>query len=319
MTGMSAKAADLKASIDSSLQRLVQAVDEQASSEEMKRYLDLMARFHNYSWGNCWLIAMQRPDASLVAGFSRWKRLGRKVKPGEKAIRIMAPCPVRRENPETGDEEEYVFFKTACVFDISQTEGKQLPSFEVPNIERDATELLAALQAVAAKRGITVRFVDMPEGHYGCSKGGVIEIATGHSTGQQAKSLAHEIAHETLHRSQDGRIDHAVSREIRELEAEAVAYVLCRHFNLDAELRASRYIAVWGGDGRKLAESLGRISTTAKHLIEDVEALEISGTQPPSQFPVIGTSPRISISHGTIHPEHRVETENRYDLPRAAA
>jgi len=98
MTGMSVKAADLKASIDGSLQQLAQAVDEQASSEEMKRHLDLMARFHRYSWGNCLLIGMAKPDATLVAGFSQWKWLGRMVKQGEKAIRIMAPCPVRREN-----------------------------------------------------------------------------------------------------------------------------------------------------------------------------------------------------------------------------
>jgi antirestriction protein ArdC len=278
MTGISAKAADLKASIDDSLEQLAQAVDEQASSEEMKRYLNLMARFHRYSWGNCLLIAMAKPDATLVAGFSQWKRLGRMVRQGEKAIRIMAPCPVRREDPKTGDAEERVFFKSACVFDVSQTEGKELPDFEVPDIERNATNLLAALQDVATRRGIAVQFVNLPEGHYGSSKGGAIEIATGHSTGQQAKSLAHEIAHERLHWVQDGQIDQTVSREIRELEAEAVAYVVCRHFDLDVELRASRYIAHWGGDAKKLSSSLTRASKAARELIEDVKEQKVPAT-----------------------------------------
>ena len=113
MTGMSTKAAELKASIDDSLQQLAQAVDEQASSEEMKRHLDLMSRFHRYSWGNCLLIEMQRPSASMVAGFSQWKRMGRSIKAGEKAIRIMAPCPVRRVNQKTGDAEGRLFSTTA--------------------------------------------------------------------------------------------------------------------------------------------------------------------------------------------------------------
>lgn len=281
MTGMSAKAADLKASIDTSLQQLAQAVDEQASSEEMKRYLDLMARFHRYSWGNCWLIAMARPDATFVAGFGQWKRLGRMVKQGEKAIRIMAPCPVRRENPKTGDEEDRLFFKSACVFDVSQTEGKELPDFEVPDVERSAADLLAVLQGVATRRGITVQFVNLPAGHYGSSKGGAIEIATGHSTGQQAKSCAHELAHEMMHRQADGQVDAAVSREIRELEAEAVAYVVCRHFGLDVGLRASRYIAHWGGDAKKLGSSLTRISKAARELIEDIEEKQVPVTVEP--------------------------------------
>jgi len=273
MVGMTSQALSLKASIDGNLKELAEAVDEQAAGEELQRYLDLQARFHRYSWRNCLLISDQRPSASLVAGFHRWKQLGRKVRKGEKAIRIMAPCPVRRENTQTGDEEERLFFKTACVFDVSQTEGKELPEFDVPDVVASAEELLQNLEQVAAKRGIAVGYTTMTNGSYGVSKGGRIEIATGHSTGQQAKSLAHEIAHEVMHREKGGQIDTDVSREIRELEAEAVAYVVCRHFSLNADLRASRYIALWGGDAKKLAASFSRISSTARALIEDVEAL----------------------------------------------
>jgi len=117
--------AQLRKSVDESLARLAQAVDIERASKEMQRYLNLLARFHRYSWRNCLLIALARPEATLVAGFGRWKTLGRNVRKGEKAIRIFAPCPVVRMNEDK--EEERVFFRTACVFDISQTEGKELP------------------------------------------------------------------------------------------------------------------------------------------------------------------------------------------------
>ena len=97
---------------------------------------------------------MAKPDATLVAGFNQWKRLGRMVKQGEKAIRIMAPCPVQRENPTTGNKEERLFFRTACVWDVSQTSGKDLSKFEVPDVQIAAEDLLRKFELVAAQRGI---------------------------------------------------------------------------------------------------------------------------------------------------------------------
>lgn len=272
--------ANLKATIDASLSRLAEAIDQQTSSEEFKRHLDFIARFHRYSWGNCLLIETQFPQASMIAGFGQWKRLGRNVKAGEKAIRIMAPCPVKRENPKTGDEEERVFFKIACVFDVSQTEGKELPEYAVPDVQEDAHELLAKLEQVAVKRGITVTYEALCDGSYGMSKGGQIVVGTGHSTGQQAKTLAHEICHEALHRTQDGSVDNTLKRKTRELEAEAVAYVVCRHFGLDAEVRASHYIAMWNGDAKSLAASFARISEASRKLINDVEQIADETIEP---------------------------------------
>lgn len=274
MAAITTRASDLKSSIEQSLQQLAAAVDEQTASEEFRRHLDLQARFHKYSWGNCWLIAMARPNATMVAGFTQWKRMGRSVKPGEKAIRILAPCPVKREDPKTGDEEERVFFKSACVFDISQTEGKELPGYEVPEVQGQADELLHRLEAVAASRSIQVAYSQLHDGLYGNSQGGRIELATGHDTAQQAKTLAHELVHETLHRTAEGGVESAIGRSICELEAESAAYVICRHFGLDVELRSSRYIATWGGDAKKLGASLSRISKAARELIEDVEKQE---------------------------------------------
>ncbi len=282
MAAITTRASDLKSSIGEGLQQLAAAVDEQTASEEFRRHLDLQARFHKYSWGNCWLIAMSRPDATMVAGFTQWKRMGRNVKPGEKAIRIMAPCPVRRENSMTGDEEERVFFKAACVFDVSQTEGKELPQFEVPEVHGRADELLQRLEGIAAGRGIVVAYRQLGDGHYGSSQGGRIEIAIGHDTAQQAKTLAHELGHELVHQGKSDAATEALSRDSQELEAEAVAYVVCRHFGLDVELRASRYIASWGGDAKKLGASLTRISKAARELIKNVEEQAVAAAMQPS-------------------------------------
>ena len=104
------------------------------------------------------------------------------------------------------------------------------------------------------------------------SKGGQVLISQSHATGQQAKTLAHELAHEALHKVADRA---TLSREIAELEAESVAYVVCRHFRLDAELRASRYIALYNGDSKTLAASLDRISHTASGLIEGIAEVEV--------------------------------------------
>ncbi|MFA5863154.1 MAG: ArdC-like ssDNA-binding domain-containing protein [Phycisphaerae bacterium] len=255
----------LRKSIDESLERLAHAVDDQRASDTFRQYLDTLARFHRYSWKNCLLILAQNPEATQVAGFTTWKKFDRCVRSGEKAIRIFAPCPVM---DEAGEEIERVFFKTACVFDVSQTEGKDIPTFVVPEIEITADELLERLERVANQRGIRLEYRDLRPGLYGQSRGGQILLAESVSSGQKAKSLAHEICHESLHIN-----DESIGRQTAELEAEAVAYVVCRHFGLDVELRASRYITKWGGDGKKVAESFERISRTARDVIEDLDAI----------------------------------------------
>ncbi len=270
--------ARLAVSIRDSLHRLAGVLDEQQGSEEFRRWLDMMARFHKYSWQNAMLIATAKPDATLVAGFTRWKKLGRSVRRGEKAIRIFAPCPVqRRRVDEAADAEAKdkeapaVYFKATCVFDVSQTEGAELPDFDVPEVQADAEHLLRAAEQVAAGRGITVKYSSLGQGHYGVSRGGTVEIDPSHSTGQQVKTLFHEVAHERLHQAPDGKRSPDITRSVAELEAESVAYVVCRYFGLDVELRAGRYISMWGGDSKALAGSLSRISETTKGLLEEME------------------------------------------------
>ncbi len=267
------KAKALRTRIDDSLDTLARAVDEVRASEAFRQYLDVQARFHRYSWRNSMLIAMQRPDATQVAGYRTWQSLGRQVRKGEHGIMIFAPCPYRKEtegdNGET-DTLDGIFFRAVHVFDVAQTDGPDLPTVDVPTIDKRADDLLAMLQDVAVKRGIRVEFGKLDSGAFGVSKVETVGVDDTHATGQQAKTLAHELAHETLHQNVKGPF----TRSMAELEAESVAYVVCTHFGLDVEVRSSRYIALWDGDSKALRASLERIAKTARGIIDEVEALD---------------------------------------------
>jgi len=266
------RAKELRQQIDGRLDVLAKAVDDVRASEEFKRFLDVQSRFHRYSWHNTMLIVMQRPDATRVAGFQAWKKLGRHVCKGEHGIRIFAPCPFSRtETRDDGTAETVsgMYFKVVSVFDVAQTDGEPLPDVDLPDVQGAADTLRADLEHVATTRGIAVNYVEMEADHYGTSKNGAIDVATGHTSGQQAKTLAHELAHEALHKADRA----GLTRSMAELEAESVAYIVCGHFGLDVELRASRYIALWDGDSKALRASLERIATTARTIIDDVDGL----------------------------------------------
>ncbi len=265
------KAKELRRQIDDSLDTLAKAVDDVRSSEAFKAYLDVQARFHRYSWHNSMLIAVQRPNATHVAGYQTWRKLGRQVNKGEHGIMIFAPCPWKREKETSSGEtetEQGIFFRAVHVFDVSQTDGKDLPDVDVPTVDTTADHLLADLHSVATKRGIAVTFKPIDGGTFGGSKKGAIDVDSGNTTGQQAKTLAHELAHEALHKTDRT----GLTRSVAELEAESIAYVVCTHFGLDVEVRASRYIALWNGDAKSLRASLERISKAARAIIDDVEA-----------------------------------------------
>ncbi len=270
------KAKRLRQAIDDRVEQLAKAVDAVRASEMFRQYLDVQARFHKYSWHNTMLIVSQKPDAERVAGFKTWQTMDRHVRKGEHGIMIFAPRPWKRTDVDesTGDdvERQGVTFRPVYVFDVSQTDGEPLPDVEVPDVEIAADTLLANLERVAGKRGIAVNYTDLEPGYYGVSKGGTIDIATGRATGQQSKTLAHELAHEALHKGKGKR--QGLTRTIAELEAESVAYVVCSHFRMDVEVRASRYIALWDGDAKALRESLERIATTARGIIDDLESLD---------------------------------------------
>ncbi len=270
-TGRTNPAKELRQRIDDHIEALAKAVDDVRASDDFRRYLDVQARFHSYSWHNAMLIFSQCPDATRVAGYRAWQKLGRQVHKGERGIRILAPCPFKRERATADGDSETVtgmFFRAVSVFDVGQTDGEALPEVEVPTIDSAADDLLARLARVAVSRDIALAFQPVSGGAFGVSKRGAIEIDDQYPTGQQAKTLAHELAHEALHWDIKGPF----TRSLAELEAEAVAYVVCQHFGLDTEVRSSRYIALWQGDAKSMRESLERIATTARSIIDDASA-----------------------------------------------
>jgi hypothetical protein len=187
---------------DDALKELTEAL-KQGKSEALVRYLDSISKFHRYSFSNCLLIVIQNPDATLVAGFHRWKQLGRWVKSGEKGIAILAPLISRQakngELSDEGDEPEdrkaraLRGFRVVHVFDVSQTEGKELPS--LGGISGDPGDKVARFENLIRSKGIELCFVESLEGALGLSEGGKISVLSTLSPAETFSTLVHELAH----------------------------------------------------------------------------------------------------------------------------
>jgi hypothetical protein len=247
--------------ITAHIEELAHATDAAKISKEMLRYLDVVSKFHRYSLCNLWLIMMNKPNATSVAGFRKWQSLNRYVKKGEHGIPILAPMLVKR-NVDINAQEEIVGFKVVYVFDVSQTEGEALPpppNWKSPEKNGELTE---GLIQYANRLGISVVEKELQGEVQGVSKGGSIELSTTAGT----VTLIHEIAHELLHHQED----HSVSKEVRELEAEAVAFVVARHFGLDG-MSCPNYIALHGALSSDILDQLDRIKTTTAEIIEAIQ------------------------------------------------
>ncbi|MBN1489920.1 MAG: DUF1738 domain-containing protein [Phycisphaerae bacterium] len=257
--------------VDESVEQLMRHLD-RGRSEQMKAYLSAMGRFHRYSWGNVLLIAMQRPDATRVAGYQTWRKLGRQVKRGERGLAILAPILQRvRSCSEKEDDPDRVFesiagFKAAYVFDISQTDGKPLP--DSTHVQGDAGQLLGQLKAFIAGLGIDLGYFDSFGAIDGASSGGEIRIRRGMPTAREFSVGVHELAHELLHQNGEQK----PSKTVRETEAEAVAFVVCEAFGLDVNTAASDYIGLYDGKRETLVQSLERIQRTASRIIDGVSS-----------------------------------------------
>jgi antirestriction protein ArdC len=262
------KKEEAKQLADQALTDLQQAL-ETGHSEAFTRYLDAMSRFYSYSFCNCLLIARQMPEASYVAGFRRWLQLGRHVRKGEKGIGILAPLVYRnREEPThegDGDRATIRGFKIVHVFDVSQTDGDELP--QLARIQGEPGELLPKLERLVRDSGIELKDEALPHGTKGVSRKGEIAIAEGLETSERFAVLAHEAAHEWMH---DDVQRQSLAKTVRETEAEAVAYVVCRAFGLDCSTRSSDYIQMYRGSAATLMESLDRIQKTATRMIESL-------------------------------------------------
>ena len=280
--------------------RLEQGITELFDSERYKEYLQVMSKFHNYSFNNTLLIAMQKPDASLIAGFNAWKNnFGRNVMRGEKGIRILAPSPykirqeVEKKDPQTGKtvigkdgkpvtetkEIQIPAYKVVAVFDVSQTEGRELPSLSANELTGDVEkyeDFFAALEKTSPVPMGFEKIEGTAHGYYHLEEKR-IAIDEGMSELQNLKTAIHEIAHAKLHdidlnapqEEQPDRPD----RRTREVQAESVAYTVCQHYGLDTSDYSFGYVAGWSS-GRELAElksSLETIRATAAEIINSID------------------------------------------------
>ena len=257
---------------------LVEAV-EASKSQKLMEYLKAMGRFHNYSLGNAILIGFQKPDATRVAGFRAWQKLGRHVKRNEKGIAIMAPIVWRRkvtpaddEDEEERKEETALAFKTAYVFDISQTDGKPLPEFA--RVKGDPGIYTERLRQYVTSKGIVLEYSHAIGSAEGVSAGGLIKLKKGLTAAEEFSVLAHEAAHEMLHTEKNNRPKY---KKVRETEAEAVAFVVCHGVGLDVNTASSDYIQLYDGDKETLSQSLERIQRTAAEILGAVMADSNSG------------------------------------------
>ena len=280
--------------------RLEQGIMELFDSDRYKEYLRVMSKFHNYSINNTLLIAMQKPDASLVAGFSAWKNnFGRNVMKGQKGIKIIAPSPykvkqeMKKIDPHTQqpiigkdgkpvtEEKEITIpaYKVVSVFDVSQTEGKELPDIAVDELTGDVERYRDFFAALEKTSPVPIGFEQIPGSSHGYYhlEDKRIAIQEGMSELQTLKTAIHEIAHAKLHdidlNAPENEQQPRVDRRTREVEAESVAYTVCQHYGLDTSDYSFGYVAGWSS-GRELSElksSLETIRSAAAEIINSID------------------------------------------------
>ncbi len=267
---------NIKKATNQAIEKLIAALIE-GRSETLTQYLAAIGRFHRYSLRNVMLIASQKPTATHVAGFHAWHKLGRFVKKGENGILILAPIVRRKtENGQQNETDESltaVGFRAAYVFDISQTDGQELP--EIGSVNGDPREYRERLAKCVAEQGIVLEYSQEIAPARGTSAGGKIMLLPGQSPAEEFATLAHELAHEMMHRTERRS---STSRRIRETEAEAVAYAVCHAIGLETGSAAQDYIQLYDGDAKLLTESLEHIQRTANQILNAIDA---EGTSAP--------------------------------------
>jgi antirestriction protein ArdC len=260
--------------IAANVQLLIEQL-EAGHSEGLTAYLTAMGRFHTYSIGNILEIARQRPDATRVAGLYAWNKLGRKVKKGERGIRILAPMiGIRRKKDEEANkdirkqnEPVLVGFRSAYVFDVSQTDGAELPELK-SRVTGTVGESRERLVDFILARGIELEFKESIAPAMGVSYGGRIAILPGQPAAEEFSTLVHELAHELLHKAERRT---ATTTTVRETEAEAVAFVVSHAIGLDTGHASADYIHIYHGNAALLAESLEVIQRTSAVILSAIE------------------------------------------------
>jgi antirestriction protein ArdC len=268
---------NVKKITNQAIEQLITALKE-GRSETLTQYLEAIGRFHRYSLRNVMLIASQKPTATHVAGFHAWHKLGRFVKKGEKGIMILAPVVRRKtESKEQNEKDESstpVGFRAAYVFDISQTDGQELPA--IGSVNGDPREYRERLATFGAEQGIALEYSEDIAPARGTSAGGKITLLPGQSPAEEFATLAHELAHEMMHRDERRS---STSKRSRETEAEAVAFVVCHAIGLETGSASQDYIQIYDGDAKLLTASLEHIQKAANQILNAIGA-EISSAPP---------------------------------------
>lgn len=277
--------------------KLEQGLQDLFNSDSYRNYLSTMSKFHNYSFNNTLLIAMQKPDATLVAGYKAWqKNFERHVNKGEKAIRILAPAPykIKEErdkidpvtqellldkdgNPQKEEVEVTIpAFRAVSVFDLSQTDGKPIPELAAHELLSDVEGYQDMIRAVEAISPVPIELEEIAgesKGYYD-REAKRIAVQENMSESQTLKTMIHEVAHSKLH-SKELEQDEQMKkdRNTKEVEAESIAYTVCQHFGVDSSDYSFGYIAGWssGRDTKELRSSMDTIRRTASELITGIE------------------------------------------------
>lgn len=293
--------------LDTIMKSLEEGVEKVFTSEQYQMYLQTMATFHNYSFNNTLLIAMQRPDATLLAGYQTWqKKFHRHVKRGEKGIKLIAPVPVKEKRqvekideetqeivigidgqPETETVERILpRFRVTTVFDVSQTEGEPLPTLEVNELVGDVFIYEDFMKGLEEISPVPFQFQEIGSGAKGYYSNAekLVAIQTGMSQAQTMKTAVHETAHAILH-DRDVMEENGITKDrmTKEVESESVAYVVCNHFGLDTSDYSFNYVAGWSSDKEmpELRSSMDTIRLTSSQLIADIteKLLELQKTR----------------------------------------
>ena len=280
--------------------KLEQGIKELFESERFKEYLRTMSKFYNYSFNNTLLIAMQKPEATYVAGYTSWQRnFDRQVMKGEKGIKILAPAPYKAQEerekidpltqkPVIGADGKAVTetvevlrpaFKVVSVFDVSQTDGKELPDIIVDELKGTVENYEAFFDALKQESPVPISFEDIPGGAKGFFSPveSRIAIQEGMSEIQTVKTAIHEIAHAKLHAvkpDEKAAPEDKKDRHTKEVEAESVAYTVCQRYGIETSDYSFGYIAGWssGKETKELKSSLDTIRKTAAEMIEGIDA-----------------------------------------------
>ena len=274
--------------------KLEKGVKDVFQSDKYKQFLNVMAKFPRYSVNNTMLIMMQKPDAQLCQSFTGWKQMGRYVKKGERGISILAPAPykIEREQTKLDDKGRPIFdtdgnpvkekvevtikaFKVVKTFDLSQTEGKELPTIGPSELMGSIEEYPKFLQALTEISPVPIMFEDVDGGAKGFYhlEDKKIVVQDGMSEVQTIKTLLHEMAHQKLHDKDNVPEAQDITRNGKEVEAESVAYVVCQHYGINTSDYSFSYVAGWseGKETPELKISLDKIRQTASEIIYQID------------------------------------------------